>query len=389
MSSPSPSIDVSSSPPAPTRTRRGYIDWLRGLAVVVMIEAHTFDAWTGSPSRDGLAFWYAQLIAGWAAPIFLFMAGVSIALASASIERRLGCDTFAASKTMMRRGLWILVLGLLFRVQAWALSPGATVYGILKVDILNIMGPAITGAALVWGLAPRLSARQTALARIVALGAAASLFGLLTPIVRASTMLAALPDPIEWYFRPWPGRTTFTFFPWAGFVFAGAGVGVLIERVRDPRAEGRLNARFAMAGLTIALLSLAATLLPSPYAESYFWTSSPCFFFLRVGVLIVLLPLAYLWARRPWMLTPVFSPLQQFGRTSLFVYWIHVEMVYGILSYPLHRALTLPQVFVAFVLFTLAMYGLSILKTRIVNRWNNGHEGVQGSTLLVTGGRSS
>jgi uncharacterized membrane protein len=373
----------SPSPSSGTKVRRGYIDWLRGLAVVVMIEAHTFDAWTAQPSREGLAFWYSLLIAGWAAPIFLFMAGVSVALASSSCERRLGCDAFTASKTMMRRGLQILGLALLFRVQAWLLSPGATVYGILKVDILNIMGPAISGAALVWGLVPR------TVPRIVALAAVTSGFGLLTPIIRASTSLAALPDPIEWYLRPWPGRTTFTFFPWAGFVFAGAAIGVLIDRVRDGRGEGRLNARFAIAGAAIALAAFAASFLPSPYAESNFWTSSPCFFFLRVGVLIVLLPLAYLWARRPWLLTPRFSPLQQFGRTSLFVYWIHVEMVYGILSYPLHRALTLPQVLVAFVLFTLAMYGLSILKTRIMNRWNNGHEGVQGSTLLVTGGRST
>ena len=55
----------------------------------------------------------------------------------------------------MWRGLQIWGLALLFRVQAWLLSPGATVYGILKVDILNVMGPAISGAALVWGLASR------------------------------------------------------------------------------------------------------------------------------------------------------------------------------------------------------------------------------------------
>ena len=44
---------------------------------------------------------------------------------------------------MVRRGFVIWALALLFRVQAFVLSPGATLYGILKVDILNIMGPAI------------------------------------------------------------------------------------------------------------------------------------------------------------------------------------------------------------------------------------------------------
>ena len=32
----------------------------------------------------------------------------------------------------------------------------------------------------------------------------------------------------------------------------------------------------------------------------------------------------------------------QLGRTSLFIYWIHVELVYGLISLPLHRALSLP-----------------------------------------------
>ena len=27
-------------------SRRGYIDWLRGISVLIMIEAHTLDAWT-------------------------------------------------------------------------------------------------------------------------------------------------------------------------------------------------------------------------------------------------------------------------------------------------------------------------------------------------------
>jgi uncharacterized membrane protein len=372
---------------ASTRPRRGYIDWLRGLAVVIMIEAHTFDAWTAQPSRETLTFWYVQLIAGWGAPIFLFLAGVSVALASGAKVRK-GADAFEASRAMIRRGGQIFLLALLFRIQAWLLSPGATLYGILKVDILNIMGPAIAGAALVWGLLPR------TLPRLVALGAITGVLGLLTPIVRHAAWLAVLPDPIEWYLRPWAGRTTFTFFPWAGFVFAGAAVGELLDRVHDTTHETRMNLAFGLVGAAIAGVAFGASYLPSPYAQSYFWTSSPSFFFLRVGLLFVFLALAYLWSLRPSAVsgtTTFASPLIQFGRTSLFVYWIHVEMVYGILSYPLHRALTLPQALVAYVLFAAAMFALSVWKTRIVERWRQrGDRGApaHGSTLLVTGGRS-
>ena len=37
-----------------TSTRRGYLDWLRGLAVLIMIEAHIVDSWTRLDEREKL-----------------------------------------------------------------------------------------------------------------------------------------------------------------------------------------------------------------------------------------------------------------------------------------------------------------------------------------------
>jgi hypothetical protein len=62
------------------------------------------------------------------------------------------------------------------------------------------------------------------------------------------------------------------------------------------------------------------------------------------------------------------SPLEVFGRSSLFVYWIHVEMVYGFLSGPLHRGLSLAGSFVAWAIFSGFLYALVLLKNRLVAR---------------------
>jgi hypothetical protein len=59
----------------------------------------------------------------------------------------------------------------------------------------------------------------------------------------------------------------------------------------------------------------------------------------------------------------------QFGRSSLFVYWIHVELAYGIFSHPLHKRLTIEGSFAAFMVFTGLMFGATILKTRLAARW--------------------
>jgi uncharacterized membrane protein len=192
--------------------------------------------------------------------------------------------------------------------------------------------------------------------------------------LRNAAFIVALPAPIEAYFRPVPGLTNFVFLPWAAFVFGGAAVGVLLDLARDPVQEKRLNLAFALGGGALALGAFALSSLPSPFAGSYFWTTSPAFFFLRLGILIAAVGAAYAWESRPAG-RATWSPVQQLGRTSLFIYWIHVEMVYGLISLPLHRALTLPQVAAAYGLFAVFMLGCSILKDRTVSAWRRRRAG--------------
>ena len=78
--------------------------------------------------------------------------------------------------------------------------------------------------------------------------------------------------------------------------------------------------------------------------------------------------IAYAWDLRP-AAGSKWSPLQQLGRTSLFIYWIHVEMVYGLLSRPLHKRLSWELSWVALALFCLFMLWCSLYKDRVVARW--------------------
>jgi len=290
------------------------------------------------------------------APLFLFLAGVSVPLSAASKLRRTG-SVSEASAAVVRRGLAILGLAFLFRIQAWILGWSSPRL-LLRVDILNIMGPSIAAAGGLWGLA-----RNTR-ERLGVFAAATGGLVFLTPIIR-NAPIGGLPDPIEAYIRPVSNLDTFAFFPWSGFVFAGAIAGLLLEDT--PRSnEARLIFRLTCAGLAVAALSFGLSYLPSPYANSSFWTTSPAYFFLRAGILTAAIGAAYAWQSRPGG-TAKWSPLSQLGRTSLFIYWIHVEMVYGLVSLPLHRALTLPQAVLAYALFTAFMLACSIAKDRLSN----------------------
>ena len=341
------------------RTRRGYLDWVRGLAVLVMIEAHLLDSWTRTDVRDTTAFAWSMIVAGFGAPLFLFLAGVSVGLSAGSKWRRTG-DEASASAAIMKRGAWIFLLAFLFRIQAWVLGWGAP-RTLLKVDILNIMGLSIVAAGAIWG------AVRGRIPRSLAFAVAATAVATIAPVVHFTPVFDPLLDPVEAYLRPPHGLSTFSIFPWTAFVFAGACIGVLLDAARTPDAESLLNKWLAGAGLVLAASAYAASFLPSPYAHSEFWGASPAFFALRAGLLTAMIAFAYGWGHV--IIGSSWSPMQQLGRSSLFIYWIHVELVYGLISLPIHKALTHAQAWTAYVAFVLLMLVLSMQKDRFVAWW--------------------
>jgi fucose 4-O-acetylase-like acetyltransferase len=63
------------------------------------------------------------------------------------------------------------------------------------------------------------------------------------------------------------------------------------------------------------------------------------------------------------------EPLEKMGRSSLFVYWIHVEFVYGYAAWPIRHRLTLGQAAAAYAVFCALMYGAVVARDRLVDRW--------------------
>jgi uncharacterized membrane protein len=333
-----------------------------------MVGAHVTDAWTRPDDRQGPLYAITIFVAGLAAPLFLFLAGLTISMAASA---RAGSVGHAAAAAMARlRGVQVFALAFLFRLQSQLLGWGA-LSNFLKVDILNIMGLAMIAAALLWGL----SAHRNVRIALFAIATTAIAMG--TPPVREWGLLAALPAPIEAYIRPLPGRTNFALFPWAGFLLGGAIAGELVRAAQSERGERRMQAGFLTAGAAGIALGYAASFQPSIYAVANFWTSSPAFFFIRLGICAAMVPLAWgvdrlhAFARRRWsdrfrqpdVPGRVVSTL---GRSSLFVYWIHVEMVYGGLAKPIKRMLPLELALVATVSLCVLLYAITRWKDRQV-----------------------
>ena len=329
-----------------------------------MVGAHVTDAWTRPEDRGRMLYMYTVFIAGLAAPLFLFLSGLTIAMAASARATRVG---HAAAAAMARwRGLQVLGLAFLFRLQSQLLGWGAF-SNILKVDILNVMGIAMMAAAVLWGWA---MGRAT---RIALFAIATAAIAMSTPLVREAAWLSMLPDPIEAYIRPLPGRTNFALFPWAAFVVAGAIVGEVIHAAKSARDERRLQGALLVAGLGGIAAAYVLSFQPSIYPVSNFWTSSPTFFFIRLGICAALVPIARavdafhrLVRARIHDLPPDVPGrvITTLGRSSLFVYWIHVEMAYGGIARPVKRALSLEMTLVATVLLCALLYAITRWKDR-------------------------
>ncbi len=353
--------------PEARKQRLAYIDWMRGLACLLMFQTHCYDSWLGGAARKTAFFGWSQLGGTLPAPLFLFLAGISFALVTDRMRRK-GVAAGEIANTTIRRGAEIYGLGLLFRVQEFVLGqPWSPWTDLLRVDILNTIGVSI----MLMGVACRLvhtRRANTILAAAVALGIA-----LATPPLWTTWRPRWLPWFAETYVngvhiydspRPW----LFPVFPWAGFAFAGLAIGFLLLGDWATKNLAKATALCGAGGLGLFFLSQWIDARPVQLYSVYdYWHTSPNFFLARVGVLLMIVCLSYAWCRwgpGRWG----FSPLVQIGQTSLLVYWVHIEFVYGRFSILPKHAQTIPKASLGLLTIFVAMVLLSLARTRFKGR---------------------
>jgi uncharacterized membrane protein len=362
-----------------TPSRLAYIDWMRGLACVLMFQTHCYDSWLSPGARQSKFFMYSQLGGTFPAPLFLFLAGVSFALVTEKLWKKNLTPTEIA-RTTIRRGAEIFVFGLLFRFQeyiiAWGWAPASD---LLRVDVLNTIGVSMMLMGLLCWLV--LSVERGAKARLaLVLGAAAtaSLISLLTPLMWTSWRPDWLPWPLESYINGvhnfgTPQAWLFPIFPWTAFAFAGLAVGFILQ---SQWARQREATTFFLAGATgLALVAASRWLDARPrqlYAVYDYWHTSPNFFLIRVGMLFMILTASYVWCRWGFAQRPAgewgFSPLILLGQASLLVYWVHLEFVYGRASILPKHSVSIRTASFGLIVIFLAMLALAFFRTRMKGR---------------------
>ena len=330
--------------------RLQYLDWVRGIGAIIMLQGHVFDSFLKDDLRSGGPYTFSQFLGGMPPAIFLFLTGVTMGFLMDSAERK-GVAPLERVSTALRRAGYLFLLAFAFRLQLWIFGLPAPWQDLFRVDILNCMGFSI---AVLSVMALFRTADRVRLCAVLGLGIAFA-----SPLV----------SQMHWAGVPWivrnyivPDYKFFGFFPWGAYLAFGVSAGSAIRVMPAEAMDRAMQWAAILGGAAIVACQYLANLPYSMYAKSEFWLNSPAQVLTKQGVTMLILALAFLWtrygARDGW------SWVRQFGTTSLLVYWVHIELVYGRSLWFLKSSLTEAQTVVAAVVVILLMLALSVIRTR-------------------------
>jgi len=330
--------------------RLEYLDWLRGIGATIMLHGHVWDSFLRGDLRNRGPYIFSQFLGGMPPAIFLFLTGITFSFLMDSSERK-GMVRRERVKTAFRRSGYLFFLAFAFRIQLWIFGIPAPWRDLLRVDILNCMGFAIAVLSVMAFFPARTRAKAAALA---GLGIAC-----VSPFI----------SQMHWEAAPWlvrnyivPDYHSFGFFPWAAYLAFGVSAGSVIRAI-PPEATDRVMQWAAMLGMGLILVCHYIDKLPYKiYAKSEYWLNSPLQVLTKQGVVLAILSVAFVWTR--YAAGAGWSWVRQFGTTSLLVYWVHIELVYGRELFFLKGNLNEAQTLVAAVLVILLMLAISVIKTR-------------------------
>lgn len=307
------------------KKRLVFVDFLRGWALLVMIEVHVFNAFVLPQLKESGWFDVLNFINGLVAPSFLFVSGFVFVLGSQRKAEEYRTFGHAFWRQIGRIALiWAIGYGLHIPFYSFTKTLRETTEtGWLKFFQVDILHCIAIGLLIL--LVSRILIRSDKSYRGFLLG---------------STVAVAFITSFIWeidfnrYFPAWLGAylngqhySIFPLFPWIAFMFAG-GIGAM--QFMQMRTEERLASYLPSLIKTGSVLLTAGLLIPLlpihiPNASTSL-RASPFFFSLRTGIVFLLLALCYFYEQRRHTER---SFVLEVSRESLLVYAAHLLIIYG------------------------------------------------------------
>ncbi len=302
------------------------LDLARFLAMLMMIQGHTIYA-LASPDAVNIAdfpwnIWH--FLRGVTAPVFLIVSGAVHVFAN----KRDQDGKLPATRIKRRIKIALLLIGIGYFLN----FPVARIWDIFyitdpewmrfyRVNILQLIGAALLILLLFY-----IFTRKDKTLAISTMAAASFIF-LSTPFLWTIDFYEYLPGFFAAYLNK-AGDSLFPLFPFAGYLLFGTSLGVALKKL-DPENRTKFLKKW---GIPSGLVFLAAggilyLLFDGIDYEYYAITDSGfIFIFIRIGMVLTGLSIVAWFYEKTSQFSEYYSI---FGKRALFIYVVHLILIYG------------------------------------------------------------
>ncbi len=305
-------------------TRLYFIDALRAWAILMMLQGHFVDGLLDNTFRDntntGYALW--KYFRGMTAPVFFTVSGFIFTYLLLRVPQT-GFENPRVKKGI-KRGVELLAIGYLLRLNLGGLLQGKLYDSFFFVDVLHCIGLSILGIIGIYLLT---YGKKSILFPIVLVAITLLLF-IFEPVY-GSTTFSALPDAFANYFTRTNG-SVFTIIPWLGYTSFGAFVSFLFTKYKGHQYlyQWAIGLSVAIGALLIVLSSdLFVFVFELTGIQLFEAISFNNYLFIRLGDVFVAFAIFML--IRNWLTNSTFLKI---GQSTLSIYVIHFIMLYGSLT---------------------------------------------------------
>ncbi|MDQ7817164.1 MAG: heparan-alpha-glucosaminide N-acetyltransferase domain-containing protein [Melioribacteraceae bacterium] len=309
-----------------SRTRIIFLDMMRALAVLMMVQGHTIDTFLADEYRtmDSMLFsiWYT--IRGFTAPIFMFTSGVAFTYLFRSYKEPF-FENPRVKKGLLRFVVLVLI-GYLLRYPTYTVFNFSVVrtdqwLGFFTVDALHLIGFGLLFVLLLSLIAEKLKIKDYIVFSIGVL----FFFGLFS-FTEKVNWANYMPIPFAAYLYHGTG-SYFPLFPWAGYVIGGALFGSYLAHHPISFTSPKLSVRLFILGFIALAFSQTIELFEKLiYRGEAFWTDNLYVVSMRIGWILILNSIMSYLALK---LKSIPEFIKQVGRHTLLVYAVHSIILYG------------------------------------------------------------
>jgi hypothetical protein len=308
-----------------TRQRHYFIDLYRSAVILLMLEGHVLRAFLPPTVQNTFGFQIHEFFHGLSAPAFLFGAGLTFVISTRKRwEAYHHWDSPLAKR--VKRLLLIILIGYFlhlpfFSIRKILLDATAGDYiQLFQCDVLHCIGIGLLSLhALIFFFKKESRFYILVMTTI-------GIVCFFTPFVWDIDFTKLLPIPLSQLLN---GNQTspFPLFPYIGFLYAGVIVSweflVAVEAGRERRFMKWLA---VLGSITVAIGVIFDHMPFSIYPAYNYWFTSPNYFLVRVGSLMLVFSAI-------WYIAPKLKKhaklLTILGIESLFVYIMHLIILYG------------------------------------------------------------